>query len=299
MNKFVLIGGMPRSGTNLTRRIVGSHSSIAIPTAEFQFFREYRQGKSVRQILANEKLQDWGVEFSDLYEQPPSQVYVTVLSRYAEKVGKKISGEKSPRNEFYLDLAEEWLENLQFKCIIMMRNPLDVVASYKFIPGAQGKKEKDTGLVYRSAQEWLRSITIALAKRYAKPESYFLLRYEDLVAGPHAQTRALCDFIGVDFEESRMLSLSDFAEHKDNTSFGQQQNIQQTYRVYQPESRKHFLSDDEIMVVQDVCGELAWAVGYQDESFEPVNCRTRERESAMTKPQLNKLRRWSRSLFSH
>lgn len=290
---------MPRSGTNLTRRIVGSHSNIAIPTAEFQFFREYRLGKNVQQILANEKLQNWGVEFTDLYAQSPSQVYLAVLSRYAEKVGKKIPGEKSPRNEFYLDLAEEWLKDRQLKCIIMMRNPLDVVASYKFIPGAQGKKEKDTGLVARSAQEWRRSIILGLAKQYARPKDYFLLKYEDLVADPHAHTRALCDFIGVEFEASRMLSFTDFAEHKDNTSFERQENLQQTYRVYQPDSRKHFLSEDETSVVREICGELAWAVGYQDENFVPADHTMPEFVSGVTKPPLKKLRRWSKNLFSH
>jgi len=290
---------MPRSGTNLTRRIVGSHSDIAIPTAEFQFFRDYRQGKTIRQILANEKLQSWGVEFADLYEQAPSQVYLAVLTRYAEKLGKTIAGEKTPRNEFYLDLAEEWLKGSQLKCIIMMRNPIDVCASYKFIPGAQGKNEKDAGLVYRSAHEWVRSITVALAKRYARPQNYFLLRYEDLVADPHAQTRALCEFLGVDFEESRMLSLADFSGHKDNTSFGQEQNLQQTYRIYRPESRKQFLSNDETMVVRDVCGELAWAVGYQDEIFMPADREAPGDGVATKKHQINKLRRWSRSLFPH
>lgn len=42
--RFVLIAGMPRSGTNLVRRIVGSHSEIAIPSAEFVFLEKYSWG---------------------------------------------------------------------------------------------------------------------------------------------------------------------------------------------------------------------------------------------------------------
>ena len=66
MSKFVLIGGVPRSGTNLARRIIGSHSKIAIPPGEFQFFRQYVKGKSVAQILANKRLKLWNIDLSDL-----------------------------------------------------------------------------------------------------------------------------------------------------------------------------------------------------------------------------------------
>jgi hypothetical protein len=66
-----------------------------------------------------------------------------------------------------------------------------------------------------------------------------------------------------------MLSLADFSEHKDNTSFAEQDNLQQAYRVYKPASRKQYLSADDMSVVRDICGELAWAVGYEDDNLVP------------------------------
>lgn len=298
LEKFVLIGGMPRSGTNLVRRIIGSHSRIAIPTQEFQFFRDYTQGKTVRQILAKEKLQGWDIDSSDLYEQSPPDVYVSVLQRYARKTGKEIPGEKSPRNEFYLDLVEDWLKSFDFRCIIMMRNPVDVVASYKFLPAAHGKKEQESGLAVQSAVDWCRSVSLALAKSRIKPRNYYLLKFEDLVSDPRKKTKELCDFIDVEFEEARMLSFSDFSKHKDNTSFAEQDNLQQTDRVYQPGSRKQFLSAHEISTVEEICGELAWALGYDEENFLPSHGPSAEDESAITKPARNRLRRWSKNLFT-
>ena len=53
MRKFILIGGISRSGTNLVRRVIGSHSKIAIPPGEFNFFSKYNNGKTVKEILAN------------------------------------------------------------------------------------------------------------------------------------------------------------------------------------------------------------------------------------------------------
>jgi hypothetical protein len=99
MKKIVIIGGMPRSGTNLARRIIGSHSKIAIPTGEFKFFRQLSNGKSVREILANPRLKEWNVDFSDLYAAQPAKVFIQTLTRYAENVGKEIPGEKTPQND--------------------------------------------------------------------------------------------------------------------------------------------------------------------------------------------------------
>ncbi len=289
---------MPRSGTNLVRRIVGSHSNIAIPTAEFHFFKGHVQNRSVRQILANERLRSWGVDFSDLYEKAPSHVYVTVLRRYADKKGKAIIGEKSPGNEFYLNVAEGWLSDFDVKCLVMMRNPLDVAASIKFIPSAQGKNENDPRLVPRTAREWCRSVTIGLARAYAQPRNFRVVRYEDLVADPNGCTQGLCEFLGVDFQENRMLSLADFSDHKDNSSFAEQDKIQQAYRIYRPSSRQQYLSNEEISAVREICGELAWAAGYTDANLLPT--------SEMAFPQAAsdlglvkaKLSRWSKHLLS-
>jgi hypothetical protein len=132
---------------------------------------------------------------------------------------------------------------------------------------------------------------------YARPQNYLLLKYEDLVSDPNGKTKKLCDFIGVDFEERRMLSFSDFANHKDNTSFAQLDNLQQSYRVYRPDSRKRFLDAEERAIVRDFCGELAWAVGYDDEAFATAHeVASRERFTSL-EPIKSKLYRWSRNLL--
>jgi len=56
LDRVVIIGGMPRSGTNLARRLIGSHSMIAMPTVEFNFFFKMAAGQSVKQILEDPKL---------------------------------------------------------------------------------------------------------------------------------------------------------------------------------------------------------------------------------------------------
>jgi hypothetical protein len=201
-------------------------------------------------------------------------------------------------NEFHLQIAEKWLSGFDLKCIVMMRNPLDVTASIKFIPSAQGKKEHDPSLVPRTAREWCRSVSIGLARAYAQPLNYRLVRYEDLVADPHRSTQALCEFLGVQFQEERMLSLADFPDHKDNTSFAEQDNVQQAYRVYRPSSRQQYLAKQEISTVREICAELAWAVGYRDESLRPAGEAAPSKEAPDLGAVKSKFSRWSKHLFS-
>ena len=270
MKKFIVIGGMPRSGTNLARKLIGSHSMIAIPPAEFQFFKNHNLGKSVQQILSNKRLADWQVDFSDLYETAPQNVYIDVLQRYAKNIGKSIPGEKSPHNEFYLETIEEWLQDFDLKFVHMLRNPIDVIASYKHKPFGSTIEDDKIDWVNNIAHHWLRSASIGLARAHSHPNQYMVIKFENLTSTPADVTRGLCEFIGVEFEEERMLNLSDYAGHKDNTSFtGDMAQSEENKQVYRPASRKQHLTNNELELIGKICGEMAWALGYIDENFHP------------------------------
>jgi len=273
MKKCVIVGGLPRSGTNLVRRIIGSHSKIAIPPVELKFLPKYGQGKSVAEILSDEDfVRRFGVDVSDLHPWGHQEAYVEALARYAASVDKEIPGEKTPRNEFYYDRIQAWLAGFELKFIHLVRNPFDMIASLKHAPFRGNKRGQDfTDVeVYRQANDWSRSVSFGLARARFAPEHYFLLKYEDLAARPVELSQELCNFIGVDFEQERMLNLADYAGHKDNTSFAQGTAgaDEKVGRVYAPESRKGKLTEAEIRVVSAICGELAWAMGYDDQDFQ-------------------------------
>lgn len=269
MEKIIVIGGMARSGTNLTRRIIGSHSQIAIPPAEFQFFKKFHQHKSVEKILSNKRLTDWQIDFSDLYSLEPREVYIKALQRYALQSGKNIAGEKSPYNEFYLDTIESWLADFDLKFVLMVRNPFDVLASYKHKPFGDESGTEDDSWVPAFVQKWRRSVCLGLAKSHTHPQHYFVLRYEDLTKNTAAKTAELCRFLDVEFEKERMLNLSAFASKKNNTSFANSPESHTNSKIYTPPSRKTYLTKNEIAQVCKTCGELAWALGYEDEDFKP------------------------------
>jgi hypothetical protein len=269
MKKFIIIGGIPRSGTNLTRRVIGSHSKVAVPPAEFQFFSGYAEGKSVKDILSNKKLKRWGIDLSDLRSCDHREAFIGALARYTESVSKEIPGEKTPLNEFYYDIIQEWLRDFELKFIHVVRNPLDAMASFKHFTTRRDDRKSYAGISAHS-RNWARSVSMGLARAHRNPEGYYVLKYEDLATNPVSVTQDVCAFLGIAFEKERMLGLSDFEGHRDNTSFPQ--NRGRTHEKYsdirKPESRKHYLTDSEIHIVNSTCGELALALGYQDEDFE-------------------------------
>lgn len=273
MHKMIFIGGAPRSGTNLTRRIIGSHSKIAVTPGEFQYLKQYVRGRTVEQILTgNKQLKRWGIDLSDLYDLPPREAFITALERYAESVNKEIPGDKTPFNEFYFDLLEYWLTDRDLRFICLVRNPFDVVASHKNAPFRKGDDPNNYEVIDIFARNWTRSVSVALARSFHSPENYKVVRYEDLTAEPISHTAEMCEFLGVDFEEQRMLAFADYKGHKDNTSFNPAQDqLHNRYsHIRQPESRKDHLTSSEIRIVSSLCGEIACALGYADKDFKPA-----------------------------
>jgi hypothetical protein len=270
MSKFVILGGVPRSGTNLARRIIGSHSKIAIPNGEFQFFNQLAIGKSVSEILDNERVKKWEVDLAPYRDSTPQEAFVGVLEDYTKKVGKEISGEKTPLNEFFFDELLKYFAEHELRFIHLVRNPFDVLASYKHMKVLKRDQNYDLNEISFHMRNWQRSMILGLARANTHPDQYLVLRYEALATEPVALTKKICEFIGVDFEEERMLQLSDYSGHRDNTSFATAQGSEhETYQAIKaPVSRKGHLNETEIRRICETCGEAARAFGYDDPDFE-------------------------------
>jgi hypothetical protein len=268
VEKLIIIGGMARSGTNLVRRIIGSHSTIAIPPAEFDFLGRVARGVPLETIFSNPRLQSWGIVLDDLVAMPPPQAYLEALRRYARFNEKLHFGEKTPLNELHTNLVDQWFSNIEVKLVQMVRNPLDAAASRKKQRMNRGSSEVLSVNLDDLASYWQRSVTIGLARQFRNPERHKVVRYEDLTQKPAETTQSICDFLGVEFEEQRMLSLEDYAKNKDNSSFSPEGvEGESSGRVYRPTSRREHLRPYELRRLGELCGELAWALGYEDELF--------------------------------
>lgn len=313
MKKFVVIGGMYRSGTTLTETIIGSHPEISIPPRDFTFFDYYKNGddlKSVydkldrrgiwkrwnKEIINKQNIQqDELPNYETFFNDTPKHAYIASLTTYAEMINKTIAGVKCPRNEFYYDTIRTWLSDFDVRFIHLVRNPFDMVASFQNSSYYGDAVKNNPANIAVHSKNWCRSTSLALARVHCDPRHYFLVKYEDLALEPKQTAQRLCEFLEIDMYEERMLQADDFAYYGSNTSFENQERSSSSDFVKAPKSRKKYLNEMQIKTIGSICGELAHAMGYRDEDFGPAEP---DKFIASIPPWRSKLKRIADSIVS-
>ncbi len=244
----VFVVGLSRSGTTLLRNILNRHPEIAI-CAENHFMghllpsegvrhklRRYApltDDRNVRRMVAF--LYDGGLEHASHWRSPSRfwtwlkrtvprdelthrimtsdrserAIFSAVMDAYAQRKGKRISGEKTPAHLRFVPTLMDWYPG--GRAIHMMRDPRAIYASE-----VRRRRQDPGGLPYRLLDHLgpvldafvLVETTISWAegarrwRRYRRdlPTRYRLLRFEDLVSEPQREIAALCDFLGVAFD---------------------------------------------------------------------------------------------------
>jgi len=211
----VFIVGCPRSGTTLLQGLLAGHSEIlSLPETHF-FSLAYPRNRlkrlltwpalNVRRVLPALVEEIGHPELADaaavgLWERRFERPFVRSLDALAERAGKSVWVEKTPRHLHFTRVIERRVPRARF--IHLLRNGVDVVASLR----RASTKHADAWGGARSLREcvrrWNRDVAISLACR-RRPE-HLLVRYERLVADPEQELRRLCSFLGITFEESML-----------------------------------------------------------------------------------------------
>src|SRR3954471_23870668 len=113
--RLVLIGGVNRRGPTLPRRILGSHSQLAIPPTELGLVRGRRTlpepgdreafRRLVDQVLTWPKVRDWrlgeagGREAAAEAEPSVRGLFLLLLDQFRRQRGKLLAGEKTTEYE--------------------------------------------------------------------------------------------------------------------------------------------------------------------------------------------------------
>ncbi|MDG0808090.1 sulfotransferase family protein [Cohnella rhizosphaerae] len=118
--------------------------------------------------------------------------------------GADIVVDKSPRYYYLLEFLDALFP--QSKRIWLLRNPLDVLASYKKLGASRGGAADLAGLLTGAAFDIKAAdLTIGLLRymRYfAAPDPHaYRLRYEELVADPAGKLAGVCEFLGISYED--------------------------------------------------------------------------------------------------
>ena len=202
--RFIFVGGAPRSGTTLVQNVLDCHPKILGVPEFLNLDRIVELRNRLRQGIARGAI--------DAFASAPEVDRLTVqfiedlLLPLADRHGAPYLSEKTPSNAL---VFRELLELFPAaRCIFVLRDPRAVIASMLEVGARAAAQGHPT-------QPWTRSLPAAVAyvQRYFRaacaaeadaPGRVLVLRYETLVTEPEAETRAVCDFLGLPWTDAML-----------------------------------------------------------------------------------------------
>ncbi|GAA0814373.1 sulfotransferase family protein [Spirilliplanes yamanashiensis] len=207
----IIVVGCPRSGTTMLQLMLHAHPRIAVPPenrfvlpayhrrAEFGNLEDAANRRRLGEwIVGHKGFGDFGLDRAGLVEEIVAapgtlgSAIGTVLRAYSARFGKPRWGDKRPAYLRNLDIVLRLFPDAQVVNIV--RDGRDCVASLKEMPWLGESFEAIVGSWARAVDEgdrWARRLDAS---------SYHQLRYEDLVTDPEPHLRALCAFLGEDYD---------------------------------------------------------------------------------------------------
>lgn len=279
-----------RSGSNLLRSILNTHSEISAPhpletgypwewLESPSAFSERKRRKLVRDVVVNKRYSFHPLsvpldpaKVADRvaqYEEPSFLSVQSALYQEACSVeGTSVWASKSPGHWRCIEEALEFYDDL--KIVYLVRDARDVVLSFKhsnielFHPYLSGKRwteEQENGL------ELLNRLS---------DDSIHLVQYEELLEEPERVAEGICSFLDVPYEEAMLY----FYETEDAQETAKSADVFENLSVpIQSDNYGKFhdqLPDDEVLITEHVAGDQLEAFEYDlvydretIESFEP------------------------------
>lgn len=204
--QLVFIGGAPRSGTTLVRRMLNAHPDV-YAGPEFDILPELIRVRD----LARDKVRIGRID-AIVDEAGVDAAFAgaiqTMLAPRARRDGARVYAEKTPSN---VGVFPQLLEMFpEARCILVLRDPRAVAASMKEVH----RRYREAGDrppvfirdVHASVREINRLLTLGFAALSAHPDRVLALHYEDLVDDPAAGAQRICAFLGLPFS-TRMLEV--------------------------------------------------------------------------------------------
>jgi len=239
VNPYLFIVGCPRSGTTLLQRLVDSHPQMAV-TPETHwiprwFHQRPRKGltpdglatkKFLRKLINNPRFLELGNNPDEVRKMikgqgraPYDRLISSLYDRYGQRQGKPIVGDKTPGYARELPTLHLLWPAARF--VHLIRDGRDVCLSILNWERAKSWKADEGAARFRTwAQDpvgtaalwWEWHVRLAReAGDQLGDGLYYELRYESLVAHPRDECRALCEFLGVPFDDHMVESYQERA----------------------------------------------------------------------------------------
>lgn len=265
------IVGCPRTGTTLLRRILSSHSLVAIPP-ESLFVYEYLVAEHVpfdrrKAMLCNDPaFESWNIRltFEDLADcKTMADCIITAHKKYAASHGKPFWGHKTPTIIRHTEIIAERQPQVIF--VHMVRDSRAVANSLKCSKAHRLN-------VLMGAQRYNLDTNLGLALEARHPDRTRRVYYEELCRNPESTVRGLCDWIGVSFESGMLANTGAQFLPLDayELQHGHHSNVGKPIMPNFSDKWKHELSQVEIELVNTLTADTMAKAGYKIVAYQSV-----------------------------
>ena len=286
----VFVVSSPRSGSTLLRLILDAHPRLAVPPPAWlthfiypylysygDLSNEANLAEMIEDSLATPTIRAWPISPSaqevrdEMRESTFAEMYAALHRLYAKSEGKARWGEKTPRVCFYMEDLKSMYPGAQFVHII--RDGRDVaidIADSALWPNN----------LYATAGVWRDFVrSVNESAETLGPDSFCVVRYEDLCAEPEAALEKLCEFLGEDFSPA-MLAHQETASTKKWAETPIHAKTARPITTDFVEMYKHRLPEADVGVIESLIGETLGEFGYALTGA-PDNLSSREKRQLM------------------
>ncbi len=275
----VFVVGAARSGTTLLQQMLDHHSSFAFPWEShfIPFFHRWLAlyGNLEKSGNRERLIRDIAIYVQEIYPPEPGQEWVPGLHsaapQLAEMSGPSFSsvvdtlfrfatrdrlprrwGDKTPIYVNSLPVLLQLFPGARFVHII--RDGRDVAASVLNLKWGPNS-------VYAAAHKWKTSVNNGLRFAENHPDKIHALSYECLIDNPERELRAICAFLGEEYEPAMLEFHMDAARRVPGLEIHR--------RVAEPVNRariqrwRNDLSAGQIRIYEAVAGDLLASLQYQ------------------------------------
>jgi hypothetical protein len=282
INPMVFVVGCPRSGTTLLQRMLDAHPDLTVAN-DTHFItraakRELRREANpvlddalVEQVLSYHRFHRMGLDRQDaLGAARGAKTYADFVSRLydlrAQQAGKTLSGEKTPDYCRKMPLLHRLFPSARFLHIIrdgrdVALSTLDWASSGKG-PGRWDLWPEDS--VGACALWWRWQVGNGRYDGARLGRSvYREVRYENLVGQPQAELAAICEFLGLPYDEH----MARFHEGKTRAATGRSAKSAWLGPVAGLRDWREQMSPEDAAVFDAIAGDLLDSAGYGRESY--------------------------------
>ncbi|MFE6890982.1 sulfotransferase family protein [Streptomyces sp. NPDC057694] len=186
LTRPVFIMSPVRSGSTLLRMLLNAHSRLHSPH-ELHIRR--------LEVAYGSKLSERAMDALDLSRGDLEHLlWDRVMHRELVRSGKDFIVEKTPSNAFVYRRIRDCWPDARF--VFLLRHPVSIAQSWH--EGDPDKRSYDEACA--DALRYMKAVDNA---RKGLTGGH-TVRYEELTADPESRLRALCDFLGIDFEPSML-----------------------------------------------------------------------------------------------